>query len=342
MLAVLTAATQGGERVIDFSQFILGQPLPGFRSTVSGVGTPGEWKTLLENAPTNTVSTTNTPRRAVLAQLAKDPADEHFPLLIYDKESFGDFTLKTRFKTVSGEKEQMAGIAFRIQDEKNYYVVRASSLGNTLKFYKFVNGERNVPIGPSGIISAGVWHTLSIECKGFNIRCVLDGIELIRGSDPDKSFASGKIGFWTKSDSISYFGDTTIQFHKAESIAPKLIRDQMKKYSRLAGLRIYMRANDKENATVIASSDPSAIGEPGTKVEKDVIDSDRMYCGIGDRTSTVTLPLHDRNGEVIAAVRVVMLTFSGQTEKNALARAMPIAKAMELHVRTRQDLMPEE
>jgi hypothetical protein len=46
----------------------------------------------------------------------------------------------------------------------------------------------------------------------------------------------------------------------------------------------------------------------------------------------VTMPLHDRNGETVGAVRVAMTTFFGQTEKNALARALPIVKSMESRV----------
>ena len=39
-----------------------------------------------------------------------------------------------------------AGVAFRYQDPKNYYVVRASALGGNVRFYKFVNGVRSDPL----------------------------------------------------------------------------------------------------------------------------------------------------------------------------------------------------
>ena len=119
----------------------------------------------------------------MLAQLAQDPADEHFPLLIYEGETIGDFTLTTRFKTVKGVVEQMAGIAFRIQNETNYYVVRASSLGNTFRFYKVLNGQRGPLVGPEVPIPSGVWHELTVECKGNAIRCLLNGKELITATD---------------------------------------------------------------------------------------------------------------------------------------------------------------
>ena len=51
-----------------------------------------------------------------------------FPLLVFDGESFNDFTLTTRFKLVRGGLEQMAGIAFRLQDEKNFYVYKKAAV----------------------------------------------------------------------------------------------------------------------------------------------------------------------------------------------------------------------
>ena len=46
-------------------------------------------------------------KHAVIAQLSQDQTDEHFPLLIFEDETFDDFTLSTRFKTVRGDKERI-------------------------------------------------------------------------------------------------------------------------------------------------------------------------------------------------------------------------------------------
>ena len=192
-------------------------------------------------------------RRSVLAQLARDGTDEHFPLLVFDDETFGDFTLTTRFKIVSGTVEQMAGIAFRLQDEKNYYYVRASSLGNTFRFLKLVNGERSAPIGPEVAIASGIWHELAIECKGNRIRCLLNGKELIPPLS-DNSFSAGKFGFWTKSDSVAYFVDTKLIYTPRESLAQTLVRDFMQKYPRLVGLKILRETDNKLDTKIIASS----------------------------------------------------------------------------------------
>ena len=193
--------TPAAERTFDFTDLPPDQPPPGFRSTVAGLGKPGDWKVVLDEVPSLLAPLTDkapvVAKRAVLAQLAQDMADEHFPMLVFEGETYGDFTLTTRFKMGSGIVEQMSGVAFRSHDEKNFYVIRASSLGNNLRFYKVVNGERGPLIGPEVEIPKGAWHELTVECKGNQIRCLLDGQERIP-TLTDSSFASGKIGFWTK------------------------------------------------------------------------------------------------------------------------------------------------
>ena len=274
----------------------------------------------------------------MLAQLAQDPADEHFPLLIFEEEIFGDFTLTTRFKTVRGEKERMAGIAFRIQNETNYYVVRASSLGNNFRFYKVVNGQRSSPIGPEVPIPSGQWHGLSVECKANQIRCLLDGKELIPMLT-DNTFAKGKIGFWTKSDSVAYFTDTKISYTRREQPGQTLVREMTKKYPRLLALKIYVPGPEAGATRVIASKSEKEIGQPGTKTEQAVIREGQVYYGKEKDSVSVIMPLRDRNGEAIAAARVVMQPFAGQTEQNAIARALPLVKEMQTRVQSLEDLV---
>ena len=51
------------------------------------------------------------------------------------------------------------------------------------------------------------------------------------------------------------------------------------------------------------------------------------------------MPLRDRNGDIIAAARVVMQTFAGQTEENAIVRATPFVKEIQARVTSLQDLV---
>lgn len=340
-LVALSWHATAAEIKFDFSEMPLNQTPPGFRSTVAGQGKAGDWKVILDEVPPLIAPlSTNAPivtKRAVLAQLSQDPTDEHFPLLIYDKEVFFDFTLTMAFKTVSGAAEQMAGIAFRIQDETNYYVVRASSLGNTFRFYKVVNGERGQLIGPQVEIPKGAWHELTVQCKGNEIHCRLNGKEVIPPL-MDTTFNSGKIGFWTKSDSVSYFADTRVTYAPREVPAQVMVRDILKKYPRLLGLKVYAMTGNPPALRLIASADERGIGEPGSEVERDILEHGTMYYSKGKTSVSVTMPLRDRNGDPVAAVRVVMKSFTGQTEQNALVRAMPIVKELKVRVKNASDL----
>ncbi len=335
----LSLSAQAAEVLWDFSQFKPGPLPPAFRSTVSGEGSPGRWEVLHETLPTalGPAGASANTRIAFLAQTAQDPTDEHFPLLIYEQERFGDFTLTTRFRAAAGSVEQMAGIAFRIQDEKNYYVVRASAKGNTFRFYRYVNGQRGEIIGPEINIPSGVWHEMTIECRGNQIRCLLNGNEVIPTLS-DTTFHDGYIGFWTKSDSISHFADTRIVYTPRDYLAKVLVREALEKFPRLVDLRLYAVPQHGGVPVALAAKNPEDLGTPASPTDQDVIAKDAIGYGKGASTVTVTLPLRDRNGDPVAALRITMDSFKGQTEKNAIARAVPVLRSMDNRVRSARDL----
>jgi hypothetical protein len=51
------------------------------------------------------------------------------------------------------------------------------------------------------------------------------------------------------------------------------------------------------------------------------------------------MPLRDKNGDAMAAVRVVMKSFPGQTEENAIVRATPIVKEIQARANALDDLL---
>ncbi len=255
------------DHFFDFSEDKLHAVPEGFRSVLSGTGKSGDWQVILDDAPTlfapvSSKSTTSAKRR-VLAQLSRDGTPDRYPMLVYQDETFDDFTFTTAFKLVAGKTEQMAGVAFRIQDERNYYYIRASGLGTNLSFFKMVNGRLTARVGAEVKIPQGEWHELQIECKGNQFRGRLDGKELLLVTDTagEGAYASGQIGFWTKSDSVSYFADAHITYTANEAFAQVLIRDALRKYPRLAGLRIYALATNAPNPLVIASMDAAEMGQ---------------------------------------------------------------------------------
>jgi hypothetical protein len=327
----LIQGTQGDDLFFDFSKGALNEQPAGCLSPVAGEVKPGKWIVVEDEVPSSlgTITANATvPKKAVLAQISREPKEEHYPLLIYTNEVFGDFTFTTRFKTVSGILERMAGIVFRYQDENNYYYLRASSKGSTFRFLKIVGGQLSAPIGPEIEIPSGEWHELAVECKGNTLKFLLDGKQIIPTAT-DNSFTEGKIGFWTMADSVSYFSDAHVSFTPRESFAKVLLRQMKEKYPRVLALKIYGQPPQNRGIQVMASTDESEVGQPGGESERNVIEKNVPYGGKIPAGMVVTLPLHDRNGDTIAALRVEMKSFPGQTERNAFARALPIVKDME-------------
>ena len=340
-LASLWFPAGAAEQRFTFTDVAPGKTPPGFRSMVAGTGQPGNWQVVMEDVPPLLAPLTpqapTVTRRPVLGQLAQDATDEHFPMLVFDGETFGDFILTTRFKIVGGKAEQMAGIAFRVRDEKNFYVIRASALGRNVRFYKVVDGLRSTPIGPEVDLTAGTWHELKIQCKGNEIRCALDGQAVIPPLQ-DASFSEGKVAFWTKSDSVSYFADTVISYQPKISLAQTIVKDVMTKYPRIQALKIYMLDAGKKEPTVVASNNPKDLGEAGGKYELGTINTGTIFHANAKSHVELVMPLRDRNGDPVAAVRVHLDTFFGQTEQNALARATPIVKEMQGRLQNGADL----
>jgi hypothetical protein len=325
----------GAELHFNFGELAANGSLTNFHAALLGGGGPVAWKVLQDQVPSAFAPLTdraqNVSARGVLAQTSQDATDERFPMFVYDAEKFRDFTFTTRFKMVSGATEQMAGVVFRFQNTSNFYVVRVSALGKNIRFYKVVNGERSDPLGPACVIAPGAWHQLAVKCEGTQITLWLDE-RLVMPPLGDNSFAEGKLGFWTKSDAVSYFADATVNYTPIVPAAQALVNNILQQQPRIVGLRIYTLGT-YDTTHIIASKKPEEIGQRGTEAELGAIHDGTIYFGRDSGTVLVTMPLHDRNGDIIAAVRFQLKSFFGETQNNALMRATMLQKLM-------QDLCP--
>ena len=346
------ACSFAAERTFDFSEFRENEIPSGFRSTVTGRGQPGEWRIrMVEVPPVLAPFSTKSPvmtRRAVLGQVSTERNENRAPLFVYEGDAFKDFTFTTRFKIASGEVEQMAGVAFRIQDERNYYYIRANAKDQNVAFFRYVEGELIGPVSVPADVKKGEWNQLVVECRGSKLRALLNEKETIPWTEPNLVlfpdgtskgvFPVGKVGFWTKADSVVYFTEARIDFTPREPFAQTLVRDTVKANPRLLGLKIFGLTTNQTGTAVIGSSDEKDLGTPGGKVERDCIEKGGSYFGKGTDSVLVTMPLRDRNGETVGAVQLSMTTFFGQMEKNALARALPIVKSIEGRISSAKDL----
>jgi hypothetical protein len=330
----------GAELQFNFGELAAGGSLTNFHAELFGGGGPATWKVLPGEAPSAfgplSAGGKETAGGSVLAQTSQDPTDKRFPMFIYDGEKFRDFRIATQFKIVSGVAEQMAGLALRFQNSSNFYVVRVSALGRNIKFYSVVEGVLSKPIGPACEVTPGTWHQLAVQCEGTHITIWLDG-QPVMPTLVDTSFSEGKLGFWTKSDAVTYFANAVVEYTPIVPAAQVLVNQVMQREPRILGLRIYT-LGPNDTLAVLASKDPSERGQLGTSAELAAIRDGTVSFGRDHNKVLITLPLHDRNGDNIAAVRLTLKSFFGETQDNAVNRAILIMKVMQEMCTSAEDL----
>jgi len=138
-----------------------------------------------------------------------DRTDYRFPLAIHEASSATNLEAAIRFKAVAGKVDQAGGIAIRVRDADNYYVVRANALEDNVRFYRVVQGRREQLEGANVKVTPNEWHTLGLRAEGERFTVTYDGKTLY--SATDKTFASaGKIALWTKADSVTRFDQVKV------------------------------------------------------------------------------------------------------------------------------------
>ena len=144
----------------------------------------------------------------VLAQVDADYTDYRFPVAVANQPLLRDLQLSVRCKPVSGKVDQACGVVFRYRDENNYYVARANALEDNVTIYHTIKGKRVSFKNIDTKVAAGVWHTLRVEFEGNKFAVIFDGKKVIEATD-DSFSDGGKVGVWTKADSVTLFDDFT-------------------------------------------------------------------------------------------------------------------------------------
>ena len=115
-----------------------------------------------------------------------------------------------RFKAVSGRGDRAGGLAVRLMDADNYYVVRANALEDNVRLYRVVKGDRQQLSSASVKVSSGAWHTLTLRAEGDRLSVYFDGKPLL--TQTDRTFTSlGKVALWIKADSVTHFDQLSIR-----------------------------------------------------------------------------------------------------------------------------------
>ena len=208
LLAVLSMSVAAHVQVrkVDFEQDAVGQPPKGFVFGLTGkVGAPGRWVVQQEAGG------------RYLVQLDADRTNARFPVAVLSDLSAADVDLSVRFKPVSGRVDQAGGLVWRFQDEDNYYLIRANALEGNVVAYKVQNGRRtDLPVkgegrtyGKKTEVPSGQWSTLRVTAAGSAFSVYFNGNKLYDVADSTFT-GPGRVGVWTKADSVTQFDDLTV------------------------------------------------------------------------------------------------------------------------------------
>ncbi len=172
-----------------------GMPPEGFDFARTGQGGPGQWAVVSDPSASGGYA---------IEQTSTDRTDYRFPLAIYGAVETKNVEVSVRFQAVAGSVDQAGGIAVRVIDPDNYYVVRANALEDNVRFYRVIAGRREQIEGSNLKVSPKAWHTLVVRAEGERFTVTFNGKQFYTAVDSAIS-AAGKIALWTKADSVTRF-----------------------------------------------------------------------------------------------------------------------------------------
>jgi len=211
ILAVFVLAALCAAQTIYFDSDAVGSVPASWTVAMTHTGGAPKWEVLRDDTAPS--------KPNVLAQTSTDRTGGRFPLAIYETADLTNGAVMVKFKPVSGSGDQAAGIVWRYKDPDNYYIVRANALEDNVVLYKVEAGKR-ISLAPKGTpaktygvkhpVLKQIWATLRIEFQGNLFTVLYDGKKLFEVEDGTFP-GSGKVGLWTKADSVTYFDDFRIE-----------------------------------------------------------------------------------------------------------------------------------
>lgn len=134
--------------------------------------------------------------------------NNEYDVIVAPSGPYTDVDVSVKFKPVSGREDASGGIVFRFSDGK-YYVVRANALEDNVRLYSYDRSRRQLASAKVKTPALGQWHTVRVIAVGDRVQAWLDGTRYL--DHRDTRFKAGRVGLWTKADSITAFDDLTIR-----------------------------------------------------------------------------------------------------------------------------------
>jgi len=191
-VAVTFAITAQAE-IVNFDSATVGSAPPGWTATKTGTGNAKWTIEKDETAPSK-------------PNVLKQSGAATYPVCFKDDTNLKDGFVEVKFKPISGKEDQAGGVVWRLKDANNYYIARANALENNVTIYHTVNGKRTEKKRAAVKVVSNTWHTLRVDFQGSHFTVTFDGSKAFDWDDETFKDA-GKVGVWTKADSVTSFDD---------------------------------------------------------------------------------------------------------------------------------------
>jgi hypothetical protein len=178
---------------VNFDNATVGQPPAGWTATKTGSGNAKWTIERDDSAPSK-------------PNVLKQSGVATYPVCFKDDTSVKDGFVEVKFKPISGKEDQAGGVVWRLKDANNYYIARANALEDNVTIYHTVNGRRTEKKRTNMKVASNAWHTLRVDFVGNHFTVTHDGKKAIDWDD-DTFKDAGKVGVWTKADSVTLFDD---------------------------------------------------------------------------------------------------------------------------------------
>src|SRR3989454_12408054 len=188
-LLAVTAQAQ----TINFDDATPGAAPPGWTATKTG---KGEAKWAIEKDDTARSK----------PNVLKQSGEATYPVCLKNDTRLKDGFVEVKFKPMSGKEDQAGGVVWRAKDADNYYLARANALEDNVTIYHTIKGRRVSFKNVNQKVKSAEWHTLRVAFRGNHFRVTFDGAKVIEATD-DSLADAGKVGLWTKADSVTLFDD---------------------------------------------------------------------------------------------------------------------------------------
>jgi hypothetical protein len=186
-------STPAAAATVNFDDMKTGAPPPGWLATQTGKG-EAKWEVVADaSAPSK-------------PNVLKQSGQATYPICIKDDSQLKNGFVEVKFKPIAGKEDQAGGVVWRCQDKDNYYIARANALEDNVAIYYTIAGKRTEKKRVGVKVASNQWHSLRVDFKDNSFVVTFDGKETLEWKD-DTFKEAGKVGVWTKADSITLFDD---------------------------------------------------------------------------------------------------------------------------------------